>query len=169
MGLSRDELEVLADLAADEWDIPRRGFRALIQQESHWNPDAVSSAGAFGLTQLMPETAAEVSGWYGWSLDDVDPWDPATQLLMGARYLDWLHRRTQSWPLALAAYNGGIGRAERALEERGADWLQGLPAETRTYVAILAPQFPAEDEERPGVSYAALAAAALGVVLLARA
>ncbi len=168
MGLSRDELEVLADLAADDWQIPREGFRALIRQESGWDPDAVSSAGAFGLTQLMPETAGEVSGWFGWDPAEVDPWDPAVQLLLGARYLDWLYRRTRSWPKALGAYNGGIGRVERAVEARGDDWLEGMPAETRAYVAILAPQFPADDEGS-GISFAALAAAVAGVVLLARA
>lgn len=166
MGLSQAELEDLADLAAAELQIPAEGWRALIARESGWDPNAVSGAGAFGLTQLMPETAGEVCGWLGWDLDQVDPWDPATQLILGATYLRWLYDRTGSWPRTLAAYNGGIGRVERAVRDHGDAWLDRMPAETRAYVAALAPSFP--PDESAGGSWLGPIALAASLALAAR-
>lgn len=78
----------------------------LIQQESQWNPDAVSSAGAQGLTQLMPETARQ--------LGVTDPFDPAQSIEGGSRYLaDMLDRFNGSIELALAAYNAGPNAVEK--------------------------------------------------------
>jgi soluble lytic murein transglycosylase-like protein len=93
----------------------------LIRQESGFNPSARSSAGALGLTQLMPSTAA--------SLGVAEPLDPAQSIEGGARYLAGMLRRfggdTAS---ALAAYNAGPG----AVEQYG-----GVPPypETQQYVA----------------------------------
>lgn len=74
---------------------------AVVQAESGFRPDAVSSAGAIGLAQLMPQTAAALG---------VDPHDPEQNLLGGARYLRAQLDRFGAVDLALAAYNAGPGR-----------------------------------------------------------
>lgn len=108
------------EYAARSASIPPRLLAALASVESAWNPGAVSSAGAIGLTQLMPGTARELG---------IDPWDPALNLLGGARYLRRQLGRFDDLALGLAAYNAGPARVE-ALLQRGTP----LPAETVQYV-----------------------------------
>jgi len=90
-------LEV-ARAVARRHGIPEDLFLRLVTQESGWDPRALSSAGAIGLAQLMPETA---------TLLGVDPADSQQNLEGGARYLAQQYRRFGSWRLALAAYNAG--------------------------------------------------------------
>jgi len=98
-------LQGLADYYAQQHRIDRHLFRGLITQESAWDPLAVSSVGAAGLTQLMPATAQEVC-----RLTPLERFEPAKNLDCGARYLALLLRRFDSVPLALAAYNAGPTR-----------------------------------------------------------
>lgn len=80
-------------------------FLRLVQQESAFKPNAVSSKGATGLAQLMPATAAELG---------VDPNDPLQNLAGGARYLRQKLDEFGGDPyLALAAYNAGAGNVRR--------------------------------------------------------
>jgi soluble lytic murein transglycosylase-like protein len=88
----------LARAAARSHDIPEDLFLRLVQRESAWNSAAVSTAGALGLAQLMPDTAL---------LLGVDPADPDQNLRGGARYLRMMFDRFGNWRLALAAYNAG--------------------------------------------------------------
>ncbi|MBF9061303.1 transglycosylase SLT domain-containing protein [Rhodobacterales bacterium HKCCSP123] len=113
-------LEV-ARAAARRHGIPEDLFLRLVQQESGWNPEAVSHAGAIGLAQLMPGTA---------DLLGVDPHDPTQNLEAGARYLAMQYRAFRRWDHALAAYNAG----PEAVREHG-----GIPpyAETQDYVRII--------------------------------
>ncbi len=93
---------------------------AVIQAESGFNPRVVSSAGALGLMQLMPATAAQ----YG----NFDPMNPHDNVRAGARYLrDLLAEFDGEIVLALAAYNAGPGNVRR---------YDGVPpfSETQTYV-----------------------------------
>jgi len=95
---------------------------ALVWQESRWNPQAVSPKGAMGLAQLMPATARDLG---------VNPADPVQNLTGGARYLRYLlDQFGGDVEKALAAYNAGPGRVQRA---------GGVPAiaETRAYVASI--------------------------------
>ncbi len=80
--------------------------KCVVRVESDFNPEAVSSAGAMGLMQLMQETA----DYY--SLDD--PFDPAKNLETGVRHLRFLLDYFKNdVPLALAAYHAGIGRVKK--------------------------------------------------------
>lgn len=79
---------------------------ALVEVESAFNPRAVSHAGAMGLAQIMPATAAD--------LGLANAFDPAANLDAGAQYLAWLlDRYNGRLDLALAAYNAGPGRVDR--------------------------------------------------------
>lgn len=84
--------------AARRHGIPEDLFLRLVEQESGWNPQAVSPKGAIGLAQLMPDTA---------KLLGADPTDPMANLDAGARYLAMQFRAFRRWDLALAAYNAG--------------------------------------------------------------
>jgi len=101
-------------------------LRAVVAAESGGNPAATSSAGAMGLMQLMPDTAA--------SLGVVNAYDPVQNLYGGAKYLKGLISRYGDVRLALAAYNSGPGTLSRlGVTDWGRD--QGkLPAETQAYV-----------------------------------
>jgi len=109
-------------------------------QESGWNPLAVSSAGARGLLQVMPDVGAELARRLrltGYKPDDL--FDPAINVKLGCRHLaDYLRRFGGSEAKALAAFNGGPARVERwsvpaSLEEER--FVERIPiAETRLYV-----------------------------------
>lgn len=113
-------LAPLIDQVAQAHGLPASLLRALVQEESGFNPNARSSAGAMGLTQLMPGTAA--------TLGVTDPWDPVENLNGGATYLaGLLQDYGGNVSLALAAYNAGPG----AVSQWG-----GIPPypETQAYV-----------------------------------
>lgn len=105
-------------VAARDTGLPLALLVAVGEIESNLRPDAVSPAGARGLLQLMPTTAAELA---------LDPDHPPSNVLAGARYLRLLLDRFQSTDLALAAYNAGPTAVDRA---------GGAPSMTTlTYVA----------------------------------
>ncbi len=125
-----------------EWAL----VHALIRQESAFDYDAKSPAGARGLMQLMPATAKEVARRKGWS--HRKSWltsRPNHNIMLGSSYMEqMLARFGGSYPLALAAYNGGPGRVSKWLKQFGdprkgeidiVDWVELIPVyETRNYV-----------------------------------
>lgn len=117
--------------AALAHELPVGFFVRLIQQESGFNPEAVSPVGAQGVAQFMPAVAEE------WGLED--PFDPHQALPASARFLRSLHEQFGNWGLAAAAYNGGMGRLQKWLDKRGK-----LPEETRKYVLSITGR-PAEE------------------------
>lgn len=92
--------------ASSKTGVPADILTRLVQAESSGNSRAVSPKGAQGLTQLMPGTAKE--------LGVTDPFDPEQNIYGGATYLAKMYQQFGSWPLALAAYNAGPGRAREA-------------------------------------------------------
>ncbi|MER9753961.1 lytic transglycosylase domain-containing protein [Mesorhizobium sp. M0166] len=114
-------------------------IRAIMRKESAGDVRAVSSAGARGLMQIMPGTWDYLRA--RWSLGH-DPFDPRDNILAGTAYLRELHDRFGS-PGFLAAYNAGPARYEAYLTGRP------LPAETRAYVATLAPLVGGRATTRP--------------------
>jgi hypothetical protein len=116
--------------AAQRCGIPASWIRAVMQAESGGDARAVSPKGAMGLMQIMPETWATLRLRYGLG---ADPFDPHDNIIAGAAYLRELHDRYGS-PGFLAAYNAGPARYEDHVATG-----QPLPAETRAYVALLAP------------------------------
>jgi hypothetical protein len=93
------------DAAATKAGVDPRLLAAITQAESGFNPNALSGAGAVGLTQLMPGTAAGLG---------VDPTDPAANLDGGARYIAGQLDTFGRVDLAVAAYNAGPGAVRQA-------------------------------------------------------
>jgi len=124
---------------------------ALIRQESAFQFEAVSSAGALGLMQLMPQTAAKLAKALKVvfkrkdSLNAALTHDPSLNMKLGAAYLgDLLADFNGSYLLSIAAYNAGPARIRKWLKDLGdprsadvdaIDWIESIPySETRNYV-----------------------------------
>ena len=121
---ARAEIEAFARAKAKEHGVDPDLISRQIQQESGFNPAAVSPAGARGVMQLMPGTAADLG---------VNPDDWRQNVDGGVRYMAQQMRDFGGdTELALAAYNAGPGNARK----RGKDWSQYAP-ETRDYVRAL--------------------------------
>jgi Transglycosylase SLT domain len=117
--------------SASDHRIPRAFFARLIWQESRFNPQAVSPAGARGIAQFMPATARQRG------LED--PFDPGEAIRKSAELLGDLAKQFGNVGLAAAAYNAGPNRTKA--------WLAGrkpLPAETKTYVRKITGHSPEE-------------------------
>lgn len=118
--LNTDAFREEVAAAAREFGVEEAIVRAVMHAESAFNPNAVSRAGAQGLMQLMPATAARFGV--------TDAFDPAQNIRGGVRYLAWLLKRFNGdLTLAAAGYNAGEG----AVDRHG-----GVPPyrETQTYV-----------------------------------
>ena len=117
--------------ASQRFGIPEHWIRAVLRAESAGDLRAVSSAGAMGLMQVMPDTWAGLRIRYGLGRD---PYDPRDNILAGTAYLREMFDRYGNVSAMLAAYNAGPGRYDEYLATD-----RTLPAETRAYVAALAP------------------------------
>jgi transglycosylase-like protein with SLT domain len=102
-------------------------FVRQINQESGFNPQAVSPGGAEGIAQFLPSTAAGLG---------IDPFNP-TQALNAAAHVmaGYNNMYGGNYAMALAAYNGGSGTVQNAINSCGsANWMNCLPGETRNYI-----------------------------------
>ncbi|MCH8684438.1 lytic transglycosylase domain-containing protein [Pedomonas mirosovicensis] len=116
--------------ASQRFGIPVAWIRALMRIESANDVRAVSPKGAMGLMQLMPDTWAYLRARHRLGSD---PFDPRDNIIAGTAYMRELYDRYGA-PGFLAAYNAGPGRYDEYLAKG-----RPLPAETRAYVAQLAP------------------------------
>ena len=108
-----DELRI----AADAEGIPPLLLLALVRQESAFDPEAGSTAGALGLTQVIPATGAQIAASLGVEWDVTTLLEPATSLRFGAHYLAAQLASFEGDLLAaLGAYNGGPPNAARCYE-----------------------------------------------------
>jgi soluble lytic murein transglycosylase-like protein len=124
--------------AALRFGIPEQWIYAVMRAESAGRVNATSPVGAMGLMQIMPATWAVLSTRYGLG---ADPYDRRANIMAGAAYIREMHDRYGA-PGFLAAYNAGPGRYEAYLNSGRA-----LPAETRNYVAKIAPAL--DGSQRP--------------------
>jgi len=124
--VARSHHEICTTVAdsAHSNDLPLPFFIRLLFQESGFKPDVVSRAGAQGIAQFMPETAATVGL--------KNPFDPIQAIAASARLLGDLVRRFGNLGLAAAAYNAGPQRIQNWLDKKGK-----LPDETQHYVKII--------------------------------
>lgn len=127
----REAMCRLIETSAKAENLPVDFFTRLIFRESSFRPHVVSPAGAQGIAQFMPGTAAERGL--------LDPFDPEQAIPASAKLLRDLRARFGNLGLAAAAYNGGPGRVSAWQASRS-----GLPAETRDYVIAITGS-PAED------------------------
>ncbi len=91
----------------EQFDIDKSTFYALVNVESSFNPRAKSNAGAIGLTQLLPSTAEYICVKNNIDFANIDLYNPADNLYVGAMYLRYLIDKFDTTYTALAAYNAG--------------------------------------------------------------
>ena len=139
--------------AAASRRMPVDFFTRLIWQESSFRPGVTSGAGAQGVAQFMPGTAAERGL--------ADPFDPEQAIPKSAELLADLRQRFGNLGLAAAAYNGGPARVEAWLAGRGS-----LPGETHNYVSIITGR-TAEEWRANGAEEGAEAAPTRCLILVA--
>ena len=132
--------------ASRRFGIPPAWIVAVMRAESAGDVRAVSSAGAMGLMQVMPDTWAELRIRHGLGRN---PYDTRDNILAGTAYLREMWDRYGDVAAMLAAYNAGPARYD---EHRSKG--RPLPAETRAYVTFLAPVLRGE---RPSKSGSAIA------------
>ena len=114
------KIDVLIDHISEQQGVDPELVRAVARVESNYNPRAVSSKGALGIMQLLPETAKRFGV--------VNVWDPQQNIEGGVKFLKFLSGMfPNNLPYVLAAYNAG----ENSVVKHG-----GIPpfAETRSYV-----------------------------------
>lgn len=121
--------------ASKRFHVPAAWIRTVMAHESGGrtmlgeNQPIISSAGAVGLMQVLPQTYGEMAAAHKLGSN---PFDAHDNIMAGAAYLRWLHQK-YGYPAMFAAYNAGPGRLEDHLQNGVT-----LPAETRAYVSGIA-------------------------------
>lgn len=130
MNLPKSQYIAIAQQDATNAGISPVYFVRQINQESGFNPNAYSPAGAEGIAQFEPGTAAGLG---------INPWNPAQALKAAAQMMaNYNKNYGGNYAMALAAYNGGPGTVTYAVNACGAsNWLNCLPGQTRNYIYVI--------------------------------
>ena len=145
---------------SNEFDIDPRFVYAIINTESHFDPDATSDVGARGLMQLMKDAY----DWVKFRLGDervhsfADMYDPELNIEYGTYMLKFLYDRYDSYELAAAAYHGGMGAVDGWIEDGIVDpenfRLEDVPSEvTANYIYKVSTAFEKYKEKIKEVSH----------------
>ena len=127
--------------AEGQYGLPEGLLSTIGYNESRYNPNAVSPAGATGLMQLMPPTAKE----YG-----VDARDPYASIdAAGKKMAGLIKYYNGDMAKAVAAYNYGEGNLNKAIRKAGDNWLSATPRETQLYVSNILGGAPPPEQEGP--------------------
>ena len=133
--------EEIVEKYASAYNVPEYVIYAVINTESEFDPNAKSSAGAFGLMQMMPSTLNYLAS--DSHLDEDIEFealsDPDVSIRYGTYYLRYLFDKFHKWSVVFAAYNAGEGRVSEWLDEpkysEDGETLKKIPIrETRNYV-----------------------------------
>src|SRR6185312_6930209 len=120
MNLPKSQYVAIARQDALDVGINPDYFVRQINQESGFNPNAISPAGAVGIAQFLPSTAAGLG---------INPYDPIAALKGAAQYMaNYARLYGGDYAKALAAYNAGSGTVNNAVKLGGANWMNYLPA-----------------------------------------
>jgi soluble lytic murein transglycosylase-like protein len=125
MPIANSPYVVVAEQAANDAGIPPVYFVRQIQQESGFNPGAVSVTNAEGIAQFEPYTASGLG---------INPWDPNQALRGAARLMANYYRQYGNYAKALGAYNAGPGAVQGATYACGMNWLSCMPGQSQDYV-----------------------------------
>jgi soluble lytic murein transglycosylase-like protein len=127
--MTSSDISALILSTAAAYGVDPRLALEVAMQESGLDQSAVSAAGAIGIFQLMPATAADMG---------VDPTDPTQNIQGGVKYLsEMLSRYGNNVAEALGAYNWGPGNMDAAIAAHGAGWMNYAPIETQDYVQTI--------------------------------
>ncbi len=118
----------VAQQAAYSTGIPANLFVKQIYAESGFRTNAYSGAGAIGIAQFMPGTAASLG---------INPYNPTQSLWGAARLMASYYHQYGSYAMALAAYNAGPGTVNYAIWGCRSSWTNCLPYETQNYIRII--------------------------------
>ncbi|AXU48554.1 lytic transglycosylase domain-containing protein [Clostridioides difficile] len=122
----KSRIENAVEQASKKYNVDENLIKAIIKVESDFNPNTVSSAGAKGLMQLMPENCKD--------LGVADPFDIEQNIDAGTRHIkEYIDMFGGSIEMGLMAYNGGPGRMRSRGVESISD-LYKMPKETQNYI-----------------------------------
>ena len=139
------DLDAIFNVAGQRYNISPNLLKSVAKAESNFRPDAVSTAGAMGIMQLMPGTAS--------GLGVQDAFDPEQNIMGGAKYLrQMLDRFGGDLQLALGAYNAGPGN----IAKHG-----GVPSFSRNYVSKVLGFYNGGDISAGTVEFGGVAASSL--------
>ena len=129
MYLPKSQYVSIAQQDASSAGISPDYFVRQINLESGFNPNAYSGSGAEGIAQFMPATARGLG---------INPWDPIQALRAAANLMaSYSNKYGGNYAMALAAYNGGSGTVQYAVNACGSNWMNCLPGQTRNYIRVI--------------------------------
>lgn len=135
---------------AQEYNVDAKLVTAIVKTESDFKEDAVSSVGAIGLMQLMPDTGEWIANRLDEEFEEENLYNPDTNIKYGVYYFDYLFNHFKSLDYAILAYNGGLTNVELWMEEGiltgNVEDYDKIPFnETRNYIMKVKKQYRLND------------------------